>query len=372
MGRTNVQHGPWRIVHVLAPAPFGGLESVVRLLAAGQSRRGHDVTVVCSVEAADHPLTVALRADGLTVHEIVVGGRQYSRERREFAALMSRVRPHVVHSHGYRPDILHLGRARRAGAVTVTTLHGFTGGGRRVGLYEWLQVRAARRASAAIAVSQGVAHRLSVGSPRARVEIIRNAYGAAVEIPTRRDARERLGMAHDALAIGWIGRLSPEKGPDVALESFARMTETTASLHFIGAGPEEALLRARARSLGLSSRVHFHGAVNGAGELLRAFDALLLSSRTEGTPMVVLEAMAAETPIVAANVGGVPYILPMGSALLAPSEDAGAFAAALDATLSDRTAAAARARAAAAVLRSELGVEPWLDRHDELYGSLIE
>lgn len=371
MADGSMQRGPWRIVHVVAPAAFGGLESVVRLLATGQSRRGHAVTVACSVESAGHPFVDTLRGEGVQAVELVVGGRQYARERREFAELIARVRPHVVHSHGYRPDILHLGRARRAGAATVTTLHGFTGGNWRVGLYERLQVRSARRAHAAIAVSTGVADRLEAGGPRGRVDVIRNAYAPSEAVATREQARQRLAIPGDALAIGWIGRLSAEKGPDVAIKALSRMRESRASLHFIGAGPDEAATRALARTLGVTDRVHFHGAVADAGYLMRAFDVLLLSSRTEGTPMVLLEAMAAETPIVAASVGGVPYILKTDSALLAPSEDAEAFAAALDATLADRELAAARARTAAAVLRNEFGVERWLDRHDELYESLI-
>lgn len=371
MSAANARRGPWRIVHVLAPAPFGGLESVVRLLAAGQARRGHDVTVVCSVDVPGHAFVAALRADGLRVHEIVVGGREYRRERREFDTLLARARPHVVHSHGYRPDILHLGAARRTGAATVTTLHGFTGGNWRVGIYEWLQVRAARRAGAAIAVSQGIAERLAAGSANSRVHLIRNAYAPPAALPTRDEARGLLGIPADEPSIGWIGRLSGEKGPDVAVEALARLEGHRPTLHFVGAGPDEEALRARARAAGVEDRLHFHGVVPEAGRLVRAFDVLLISSRTEGTPMVVLEAMAAETPIVATNVGGIPHILPRGAALLAPSEDADALAAALGETLSDRQAAAVRARFAAEVLRAEFGVERWLDRHDEVYDTLI-
>lgn len=371
MSAADTQRGPWRIVHVLAPAPFGGLESVVRLLTAGQVRRGHDVTVVCSVDAPSHAFVDALRADGLRVHEIVVDGREYRRERREFDAVLARMRPHVVHSHGYRPDILHLDAARRTGAATVTTLHGFTGGNWRVGMYEWLQLRAARRAGAAIAVSQGIAERLGAGSATSRVHVIRNAYASAASLPTRDEARELLGIPADALAVGWIGRLSAEKGPDVAVEALRRLQSSRPTLHFVGAGPDEGALRARARAAGIGDQLHFHGVIREAGRLVRAFDVLLLSSRTEGTPMVVLEAMAAETPIVATNVGGIPHILPRGAALLAPSEDPDALAAALAETLSDREGATIRARFAADVLRTEFGVERWLDRHDEVYDTLI-
>lgn len=360
-----------RIVHLLAPAAFGGLESVVRALASGQQARGHDVTVLATIDPGEHPFCAAARRDGLLVVEITSSGRAYARERREVSALLARLSPHVVHSHGYRPDALHLGRARRGGAATVSTLHGFTSGDWKMRLYERLQLSALRQADAVVAVSTGVERR-AIGAriPRERVHLIRNAYARNTPAVSRDDARVALGIPLDALTVGWIGRLSPEKGPDVAVEALARMT-SPATLHVIGDGADRDSLDSRIASLGIGSRVRFHGAVPDAGRLVRAFDALLLSSRTEGTPMVLLEAMSAGVPIVATAVGGVPDVLPDGAALLAPNEDTAALAAALDATLGDRDASAARAARASSVLDERFGLDSWLDRHDALYASIV-
>lgn len=359
-----------RIVHLLAPAPFGGLESVVRALASGQQARGHDVTVVATVDPGEHPFCAAARADGLCVVEVTSSGRAYVRERKEVSMLLTRLSPHVVHSHGYRPDALHLGLARRAGAATVSTLHGFTSGDWKMRLYERLQLSALRNADAVVAVSTGVERR-AIGAriPRDRVHLIRNAY-ARTDSLSRDEARLALRIPLDAVTVGWIGRLSPEKGPDVAVEAIARMT-CPATLHVIGDGAERDTLDSRIASLGIGTRVRFHGALPNAGQLVRAFDVLLLSSRTEGTPMVLLEAMTAGVPIVATAVGGVPDVLPDGAALLAPNEDTSALAAALDATLTDRAASAARAVRAGEVLDERFGLDPWLDRHDALYASVV-
>ena len=360
-----------RIVHLLAPAPFGGLESVVRALAAGQQARGHDVTVVTTIDPGEHPFCAAARADGLSVIEVTSSGRAYVRERKEVSMLLTRLSPHVVHSHGYRPDALHLGRARRAGAATVSTLHGFTSGDWKMRLYERLQLSALRQADAVVAVSTGVERR-AIGAriPRARVHLIRNGYARTESSLSRDDARSALGIPPDAMAVGWIGRLSPEKGPDVAVGAVARMS-CAATLHVIGDGGDRDTLDSRIASLGIGSHVRFHGALPNAGRLVRAFDVLLLSSRTEGTPMVLLEAMAAGVPIVATAVGGVPDVLPGGAALLAPNEDTSALAAALDATLTDRAASAVRAVRAGEVLDERFGLDPWLDRHDALYASVV-
>ena len=101
-----------------------------------------------------------------------------------------------------------------------------------------------------------------------------------------------------------------------------------------------------------------------------AFDVLALSSRTEGTPIVLFEAMAAGVPIVATAVGGVPDVVTPGEALLVPSEDAGALAEAIDAVLAEPGGAAARAVAAAERLAAVYSAAAWLDRYDELYDSL--
>src|SRR2546428_9390082 len=87
--------------------------------------------------------------------------------------------------------------------------------------------------------------------------------------------------------------------------------------------------------------------------LLRAFGAFVLTSRTEGTPIALLEAMAAEVPIIAASVGGVPDVVSSKEALLVPPEDSRAVAAALHEVFQDPAAARARARAARERLERE-------------------
>lgn len=359
------------ILHVLAPAPFGGLESVVRAMAIGHAASGNRVTIVASVDSADHPFVQTMRANGIAVIEIRAGGRDYRRERREFSVILAQIRPDVVHSHGYRTDILDLPVARAAGIPTVTTLHGFTGGDWKLRMYERLQLRSVRAASAVVAVSRGVELRLTERNvPSSRLHLIRNAHAASTPLASRAEARQALGIGGDAQSIGWIGRLSEEKGPDVMLEAMGLLTGSAATLSFVGDGPARAALEARALQLGVADRVRFHGVVPDAARFLRAFDVLALSSRTEGTPMVILEAMAAETPIVATRVGGVPDVLSPLDALLVDAERPDQLAAALRSTLHDTEVAATRALAARQRLLTEFGEQAWLDRYLQLYASL--
>lgn len=109
----------------------------------------------------------------------------------------------------------------------------------------------------------------------------------------------------------------------------------------------------------------------GAERLFRAFDALVLSSRTEGTPIVLFEAMAAGVPIVATRVGGVPDMLSPREAELVPSGDPAALAAAIRGIHRDPGAAAAKARVARERLCREFQAEPWIERYEAVYRAAL-
>jgi glycosyltransferase involved in cell wall biosynthesis len=167
--------------------------------------------------------------------------------------------------------------------------------------------------------------------------------------------------------VGWVGRLGREKGADVLLDALALAPDLPLVASIVGAGREEAALRAQAEALGVADRVRWHGLIGEAGPLFSAFDAFVLSSRTEGTPIALFEAMEAGVPVVATAVGGVPDVVSPAEALLVPPEDPARLAEALRAVRGDPAAAAARARAAATRLREVFGADPWLDRYEEIY-----
>src|SRR6266550_2025197 len=127
------------IVHLVAPAAFGGLETVVQVLGRGLRGLGHDVHVLAVVVGGEtaEPFLAPLAEAGVSTRTLAVPGRAYLRER---AAV-----------------------ARRLQIPTVTTVHGFTGGGWKNRFYEWLQCRAFRRFDAVVAVSRPLAERLARG-----------------------------------------------------------------------------------------------------------------------------------------------------------------------------------------------------------------
>ncbi len=125
---------------------------------------------------------------------------------------------------------------------------------------------------------------------------------------------------------------------------------------------------AEAQAAGVSDRIAWLGAVPDAAALFSGLDVLVVSSRTEGTPMNVLEAIDAAVPVVATAVGGIPDLIDDGAGWLVPSESPSALAAALDAALGDLSAARARADQALARVRSR-GTD-WIAAHHSLYRQL--
>ena len=310
-----------RVLHLLAPTQGAGLEQVVAMLAVAQEPQGaHVVLVLTPREADNHPFARQLSEIGVPFSQVVVRGRSYLQEYRELSAILSRLRPSILHTHGYRADLIGLILARRHRVPMVSTVHGFTGATLRIRNNERVQCLILRAADAVIAVSAPLQRRLSrSGIPTQKIHFVANGFLPISPVLDRSQSRATLGIDEKALTAGWVGRLSPEKGADVMLDALSR-TPSTWQLEMIGDGPQREELRQTALRLGVWDRVRWHGRVTNAGGLLTAFDAFVLSSRTEGTPIALLEAMHAGVPIVATSVGGVPNVLDASAGILVESE----------------------------------------------------
>lgn len=360
------------VVHVTAPATFGGLESVVAALAEGQRAQGDRVTVVTVLEAgADpdpHPFVAELEERGVPVRVFRLSARAYLEERRLLGRLLRELRPDVVHTHGFRPDVVDAGVARGLGIPVVTTVHGFSRAkGWKIRLYEALQIRSFRRFDAVVPVSRPLARELEQeGVPARRLHLLPNAWRPDAPPLGSAEARRALDLEPGGFHLGWIGRLRPEKGPDVLLESLAHLADLPWTASFVGDGPPQDTLEARAAELGLSDRIRWHGSVPGAARYLPAFDLVVSSSRTEGTPIVLLEAMAASRPVVATAVGGVPDLLQEAGRLV-PPEDPAALAAAIRDLHGDGEARGALGEAARARLDEWADLEQWVAGYRDIY-----
>jgi glycosyltransferase involved in cell wall biosynthesis len=364
-----------RVVHLIAPAPFGGAESVVATLAKCQSLGSGDVAVavVLSPGTPDEtPFLTTLVAAGVRIYRLNIPDRAYLTERRKLRALLETLRPQIAHSHGYRPDVLDAPVARGLGIATVTTVHGFTGGGLRNRAYEWMQRRAFRRFDAVVAVSRQLSSQLEAdGVPARLLHVVPNAWEPTRPFLDRSEARLALGIPQSAFVVGWVGRITSEKGPDVMVRALGGL-DSHMELSMVGSGAMTEQSVALSESLGVASRIRWHGTVPDAAAHLRAFDVLCITSWTEGTPMVLLEAMAAEVPLVVTSVGGIPDVISPREGTLVRAGDVKGIADGLQALFADPEAGRERAHAATARLAEDFAVEPWIQRYWNIYASFLE
>ncbi|MBV4477897.1 glycosyltransferase family 4 protein [Pseudomonas sp. COW3] len=215
----------------------------------------------------------------------------------------------------------------------VITQHGFTPRSRKQKFYTWLSLQLCRTASVdrVVCVAESIARLHRQASVRAdKLQVIPNGLPAGVALTP--DANRQRWLA------GYVGRLSSEKGPDLFLDALIPLCLQHPSLDavMLGDGPERETLQARIDSAGLAQRIHLPGYQTDMQAWWQRLDALVISSRTEGTPMILLEAMQAGVPVVAFAVGGIPDVLEdRHNGLLATPTDTRALARQLDALLSE-------------------------------------
>lgn len=361
------------VAHVLDTETYAGRESVVERLAAGQHSAGADVRVVAVVESSSGrvPFLEAIERTDVPVDVLRLPARAYLEERRRLIELFRERGTDVVHTHGYRPDVVGGNAAKRAGAARVSTVHGFVGGGWKNRLYERLQCWSLRGFDRVVAVSRGVAEELSEdGVPSSAIRVVRNAWDGREDFLSREQARERLGVGQEQFLVGWVGRLSREKGPDVLLDAVRRLERQELSVSVIGDGPERKRLAREVEERG-GVELTLHGQIPSAYRLFPAFDVFVLSSRTEGTPMVLLEAMAAGVPVVATRVGGVGDVVSGEEALLVPPEDPEALGRTIARVRRKPDEAAGRVSAARQRLDREFGVDQWVSRYAQVYREAV-
>lgn len=222
--------------------------------------------------------------------------------------------------------------------------HGYTATDQKMRLYNRFDRWSLPKAQLVMTVCEAFAQELHVVArvPREKIRVQHNAIRPAPkpDPATVQAQRMYLGIDENERVILSVGRLSKEKGHSDLIAAFQSLCQSEVSsdwkLVIVGEGPERARLAAQADETGLARRIIFTGQINDVQPFYAMATLFALPSHSEGSPNVLLEAMAAEVPVVATAVGGVPEIVTNNeSALLVPASDTAAMATAMLRLLND-------------------------------------
>lgn len=336
-----------RVLHAIRTVDArqtGGAEELLLLLAPALKERGRIEPAILLLRKpapdADPQKDFGTRARSLDLD--VLPMQELQMRPGWMGQLLRRERVAIVHVHGQRANyfvwLMRRLFPRRWGRVPmVATVHGWVQDNFVRKVVTWLEFVTLRDCAHVITVSEKQRRTLlDKGFSPERVSVVRPGipYLAAEGLhrateAERRTALERWGLPADAYVITAVGRLSTEKRFDLYLQACAKLAHSIPEARFllVGGGKQEANLKALATELGLDDRLTFTGLTREMSSIYAATDLLMLTSDTEGTPHVLLEAMGSDIPVVSTAVGGIPeFVTTEESGLLVPPGDSDALA----------------------------------------------
>jgi glycosyltransferase involved in cell wall biosynthesis len=372
---------PVRVLLVESGRAVGGTERVVWELATRLPEVRFDVRVWLSDDPGVDELAVALEQADVPVDRVAEVESRW--DWKGMLATWSRLRalkPDLVHIHHVWPaaDRYLSMIARTAGVSNLVVTEHIMGESHSRG-QQALKRDELKNADAVTAVTGAIVDTLvrDYGIERSLVRVIPNGADLPDEEREAELARRwRERFLANPLKPLWVvaGRLEEQKGHDLLLEALVPLLRIGLdfSLVIAGDGSRRSWLEQRALSLGLSPRVQFVGQLDDVGPLLAAADGVVLPSRWEGLPLVLLEAMARGRPIVATAVGGVADAIEDGvTGTLVPPNDVGALAAALEHLHRRADRAWRLGQAAAEVAHDRYSWHAVVDAYESIYDEAL-
>jgi glycosyltransferase involved in cell wall biosynthesis len=362
------------IAHVLSSFGLGGQERLALDLAGWQRRRGDRVFAVSLAEGPEGPLAEQFLEQGVTAISVAKTSGLDATLPFRLASLFTRERVDIVHTHNPHALIYGAPAAGMARAAAVHTKHGMNPDlPRRI----WLRRRASTLVDAYVAVTPRLARAAleTKECEAARLHVISNGVDTERFAPNpeaRRRVRAELGIPQDAWVVGTVGRLAPEKDQTLLVRAMAPLLDERRQLVILGDGPERGAVEASIAATCRPEFCHLLGSKPDVERYLVAFDAFALSSKTEGLPLSMLEAMAAGVPVISTAVGGIPDVLQTGvTGLLVPPGDQQALFRQLLFLVNYPTAALRIGTRGRDLVRADFSLAGMAERYHGVYGSVV-
>jgi glycosyltransferase involved in cell wall biosynthesis len=368
-----------KVLHVIDSAGLYGAEMVVLSLMEEQLRGGMEPVLgsIGEKRIAEKAIEREAQHRGLSCVSFRMRNGPNLLGALRLLQFAKKVKVDLIHSHGYKADILMASIPRgRRGLPVVATLHGWTSTRpfSKLWLYEWLDRKSLMLLDAVVVVNETMLGRLT-RRVRQRAKVVPNGIAPLPKgLEEREPANEIASFCGSGFVVGTIGRLSTEKGYGALVEAvhLLRTLGVMAKLVILGEGPERKRLEALIEELGMKREILLPGYLENARRYLPKFNVLVLSSVTEGLPIVLLEAMEAGIPVVATQVGGIPEALEHGNAgVLVSRSDREPLAEGIRFVHDNPQSAANLAKRAQTVVREKYSMERTASLYQQVYEQLL-
>lgn len=324
---------PLRVLQFITPSGFYGAERWVLALANNLNRDHLVCDLAVTRESSAQDLTVAELYPGSVgeVHYLDMAGRFDFRVVKQLCDVIKKRRIDVIHTHGYKSDILGLLAARRAGIRCVSTPHGFSGNvGLKLGAFIRIGTWMLKYFDRVAPLSEElVADMKRFGVPDRKIAFVRNGVDLTEIDASLKEFKPGNQSNSVDRVIGFIGQMIPRKGIPDLLDVFDQLyrEDKTLKLQLLGDGRQREELEEKAARQASAKAIEFLGFRSDRLELLSRFNLFVMTSSLEGIPRCMMEAMAVGIPVVAYDIPGVDKLVTHGeTGLLAPHGDKAALA----------------------------------------------
>ena len=367
-----------RVVHLMASPFYGGPERQMLGLARHLPSEVESIFLSFAERGLAQAFLDEVRRHGYEGKSLHYNTPRYFACVHEVADELCRLQADLLCCSGYKPDLVGWRAARRAGVRVVSVSHGWTSATWKVRCYEKLDKIVLPRLDAVVCVSKAQADKVRcAGVPDAKIAVVQNAVDAEAFVEPSAEKRAEIARwfaQPPRWLIGAAGRFSPEKGFADFVEAAALVVSQRPEAGFtlFGDGPLRAVLEQRIAQRGLQGKFVLAGFRNDLSRLLPNLDVAVMSSYTEGLPVILLEAGAACVPAVATAVGGIPEVLDDGqNGYLVPPGDASALAQRIVALLDHESQRQAMGLAARDRVRNNFSFTAMSRKYHELFKKLV-
>jgi len=369
-----------RVLHFICSTGFYGAEKWILALANNLDRADIDSELVVTQEAEnqDLQLTRAFRELDLPAHELPMKGRFDVRVIRSLVNLIREREIDVIHSHGYKSDIIGVIAAKMAGIKSMSTPHGFeeTDDWKlnqfiRVGCWSM------RYFDLIVPLSVELCNDVrKFNVPESKIVYVRNGVDlTAIDFRSPTQAHANSGQSEDGRTIGFIGQLIGRKNVQDLLDVFERVARDNPQVRLVLLGDGDAREQYERYAAGLDSvdRIHFKGFLNNPLEHLAGFDLFVMTSTLEGIPRCLMESMAMGVPVAAYDIPGVDQLIDhKETGLLAPLGDKDALEKCWQELLWDQQLADQIASNAAHHINDKFSAKRMAREYTDLYRQLLD